>query len=266
MPASSSSRPLGRVVVLIPTYNERENVVRTLARLRAAVPAVDVLVIDDGSPDGTGAVADRLAVADEQVHVMHRRAKDGLGAAYLAGFAWALDRGYDAVVEMDADGSHQPEQLPSLLDAATRADVVIGSRWVPGGAVVNWSAHRKFLSVGGNVYTRVLLGMPVHDATAGYRVYRASALRVLDLATVRSQGYCFQVDMTWRAVRRGLTVVEVPVEFVEREIGDSKMSGAIVRESLVNITGWGAAYRAGQLAAGARRLAAGRQEAQWHRL
>ncbi len=258
--------PLGRVLVLIPTYNERENLPRIVARTRAAVPEADILVLEDGSPDGTGRVADQLAQADGQVTVMHRGHKAGLGAAYLAGFDWALEHGYGAVVEMDADGSHQPEQLRALLVAAEDADVVIGSRWVPGGSVVNWPAHRKALSVGANVYTRVLLGMPVHDATGGYRVYRASTLRRLGLSSVRSQGYCFQIDMTWRAVRSGLTVLEVPIEFVERETGDSKMSPDIVRESLLKITGWGAAYRGSQLTSGLARVASRRREAQWHRL
>ncbi|MDQ2756016.1 MAG: polyprenol monophosphomannose synthase [Actinomycetota bacterium] len=240
-------RPLARVCVLVPTYNERENLRRIIARLRAAVPEADVLVLDDNSPDGTGQVADAIAAADDQVSVLHRARKEGLGAAYLAGFDHALREGYDAAVEIDADGSHKPEQLRALLAAAEDADLVIGSRWVRGGRVVNWPLHRKALSVGANLYTRVLLGMPVGDATAGYRVYRAQALRRLDLATVRSQGYCFQVDMTWRAIREGLRVVEVPIEFVEREIGISKMSGDIVKESLVRITGWGVSYRSNQL-------------------
>jgi dolichol-phosphate mannosyltransferase len=256
----SSRGPVGRVVVLIPTYNERENLPRIVARVRAAVPGADVLVLDDSSPDGTGAVADELARDDQAVHVLHRRSKEGLGAAYLAGFAWALDRGYDALVEMDADGSHQPEQLPTLLAALEDADVVLGSRWVPGGKVVNWPLHRKVLSVGGNVYTRLMLGMPVGDATGGYRVYRASALKEMDLHDVASQGYCFQVDLVWRAVRRGMTVREVPITFVEREVGDSKMSSDIVRESLVSITGWGLAYRARQV----RTLV--HREPRWHRL
>ena len=205
VPAESRRGPVGRVVVLIPTYNERENLPRIVSRLRDAVPQADVLVLDDSSPDGTGAVADELARTDPSVHVLHRRSKEGLGAAYLAGFGWALERGYDALVEMDADGSHRPEQLPSLLAALEDADVVLGSRWVPGGTVVNWPLHRKVLSVGGNVYTRVMLGMPVGDATGGYRVYRAAALKEMDLHDVASQGYCFQVDLVWRAVRRGLT-------------------------------------------------------------
>ena len=252
--------PIGNVVVLIPTYNERENLAPIVARLRAAVPEADVLVLDDNSPDGTGAVADRLAGDDDQVRVLHRKTKEGLGAAYLAGFAWALDKGYDVLVEMDADGSHQPEQLRSLLVALADADVVLGSRWVPGGSVVNWPIHRKALSLGGNVYTRVLLGMPIGDATGGFRAYRASALRSMDLHDVASAGYCFQVDLVWRAVRRGLSVVEVPITFVERTIGDSKMSEGIVRESLRNITMWGASYRLGQLRSLVRR------EPRWHRL
>ena len=180
--------------------------------------------------------------------------------AYLAGFAWALDQGYDVVVEMDADGSHQPEQLRTLLEALADADVVLGSRWVQGGSVVNWPFHRKFLSVGGNVYVRVLLGMPIRDATGGYRAYRASALRTLDLHAVASQWYCFQVDLAWRAIRAGLRVVEVPITFVERTIGDSKMSQDIVTESLRSITMWGARYRLGQVRSLFHR------EPRWHRL
>lgn len=241
--------PLTRVAVLIPTYNERETLPVAVRGVRAAVPQAHVVVLDDGSPDGTGAVADELAAADDHVHVIHRTRKEGLGAAYLAGFRWALDAGYDAVVEMDADGSHRPEHLPALLAAAEHADAVIGSRWVEGGKVVNWPLHRKALSVGGNVYVKVLLGMPVNDATAGYRVYRADALRTMGLDDVASQGYCFQADLTWRAVRAGLTVVEVPITFVEREVGDSKMSGDIVKESLLRITGWGVRHRARQVRA-----------------
>ena len=244
----------------IPTYNERENLPLVVGRVRTAVPGADILVLDDSSPDGTGAVADALAAGDGQVHVLHRAAKQGLGVAYIAGFRWALDRGYDVVVEMDADGSHQPEQLPTLLAALPEADLVIGARWVRGGSVVNWPLHRKALSVGANIYTRALLGMPVHDATAGYRVYRASALRTIGLDHVASQGYCFQVDLTQRVVRLDLRVVEVPITFVEREVGDSKMSGDIMRESLHRITSWGLAHRAGQV----RRL--GRREPTWHRL
>ena len=252
--------PISTVVVLIPTYNERENVLMTVSRLRAAVPEADVLILDDNSPDGTGAVADELAANDAQVHVLHRKRKEGLGAAYLAGFASALAQDYDVLVEMDADGSHQPEQLRSLLVALADADVVLGSRWVPGGSVVNWPLHRKLLSLGGNGYVRVLLGIPIGDATGGFRAYRASALRALDLHDVASQGYCFQVDLVWRALSRGLTVTEVPITFVERTIGDSKMSRDIVVESLRYIMAWGARYRLGQVRSLIRR------EPQWHRL
>jgi dolichol-phosphate mannosyltransferase len=260
MTQPQSRPPIGKVVVLIPTYNERENLPLIVSRVRAAVPEADVLVLDDSSPDGTGDVADRLVADDGQVHVLHRKSKAGLGAAYLAGFAWGLDKGYDVLVEMDADGSHQPEQLRTLLVALADADVVLGSRWVPGGSVVNWPLHRKALSLGGNIYTRVLLGMPIGDATGGFRAFRASALRNLDLHDVASQGYCFQVDLAWRATRRGLRVVEVPITFVERVIGDSKMSSDIVKESLASITRWGARYRLGQVRSRVRR------EPRWQRL
>ncbi len=239
--------PVTRVAVLIPTYNERDNLPGIVARVRANVPAADVFVLDDGSPDGTGQIADGIAASDPQVHVVHRTSKEGLGKAYLAGFAIVLERGYDAAVEMDADGSHLPEQLPSLLAALGEADVVIGARWVKGGEVRNWPVRRKVLSLGANVYTKVLLGMSVNDATAGYRAYRSSALRTMGLQGVESQGYCFQIDLTLRAVRAGLTVVEVPITFVEREVGVSKMGQDIVREALTSVTRWGIEHRLGQL-------------------
>ncbi len=198
-----------------------------------------VLVVDDASPDGTGAVADELAAREDRVSVLHRTEKAGLGAAYLHGFAVALERGYDVVGEMDADGSHQPEQLPRLLAALEDADLVIGSRWVPGGSVVNWSLGRKALSVGGNLYARLLLGIPVHDVTAGYRLFRRSTLEAVDLHDVESVGYCFQTDLTLRTVRAGLSVVEVPIEFLERERGQSKMTRTVATESLRRITAWG---------------------------
>lgn len=233
----------GGVLVIIPTYNESESLPAIVARLRDAVPDADVLIADDNSPDGTGDLADALAADDPRVHVLHRAGKEGLGRAYLAGFAWALDRGYDVVVEMDADGSHRPEELPRLLAALPHADVVLGSRWVPGGAVVNWPVSRRVLSQGGSLYTRLALGIPTRDATGGYRAFRASALRELDLDTVDSNGYCFQIDMLWRALQRGLIVREVPITFVEREAGTSKMSRSIVREALVNVARWGAGHR-----------------------
>ncbi|MBK8757375.1 MAG: polyprenol monophosphomannose synthase [Actinomycetales bacterium] len=256
--------PLDRVLVLIPTYNEKDNLPRIVGRVRSSVPDADILVLDDNSPDGTGAIADGLAAKDPQVHVMHRAGKQGLGAAYKAGFAWALERGYDGAVEMDADGSHQPEQLPSLLSAARDADLVIGARWVRGGSVVNWPAHRKALSVGANIYTKVMLGLPVNDATGGYRVYRTSALRAMDLDSVSSAGYGFQVDMTVALVRAGLRAVEVPIEFIEREVGESKMSGNIVTEAFVNVGKAGVTHRIGQLRSLGSELARRRREGTWH--
>lgn len=235
----SKTSGVGEVLVIIPTYNEAESLPLIVGRVRQAVPSAHVLVADDGSPDGTGAIADEMTAYDEHVHVLHRTAKSGLGAAYLAGFRWGMTRGYDVLVEMDADGSHQPEHLPAMLDALEGADVVIGSRWVPGGGVENWPRRRQWLSQGGNRYTQLMLGLGVNDATAGYRAYRSDALEQLDLDTVASQGYCFQVDLTRRAVRAGLRVVEVPITFVERELGASKMSGLIVAEALLRVTQWG---------------------------
>jgi dolichol-phosphate mannosyltransferase len=243
----SADVPLEPVLVIIPTFNEVENLPLIVARLRAAVPHAHALIADDNSPDGTGALADSIAAADPHVHVLHRPGKQGLGAAYLDGFRWALDHGYAVAVEMDADGSHQPEELPRLLDALRDADLVLGSRWVAGGQVRNWPKSREVLSRGGNTYTRIALGVPLHDATGGYRAFRASALRSLDLDAVESQGYCFQVDLAWRAVQAGLRVREVPITFVEREIGTSKMSRQIVGEALWRVTVWGATHRARQL-------------------
>ena len=243
-----STPDLGRVVMVVPTYNERDNLAWIVGRLRAATPDVDVLVVDDGSPDGTGKLADELAAADPQVTVLHRAEKAGLGAAYLHGFSVALDRGYDVVGEMDADGSHQPEQLPLLLTALADADLVIGSRWVPGGSVVNWPLSRKVLSVGGNLYARVLLGIPLRDVTAGYRVFRSTTLKAIDLDSVESAGYIFQTDLAFRTLRAGLRVVEVPIEFVERVRGESKMSRDVATESLRRITSWGLRERRRQVA------------------
>jgi dolichol-phosphate mannosyltransferase len=235
------------VLVVVPTYQERLNIEEILARLRAAAPLADVLVVDDASPDGTGELADAAADMDPHVHVLHRERKQGLGVAYLAGFGWGLARSYDVLVEMDADGSHQPEQLPELLAALPDADLVLGSRWVPGGSVVNWPRRRRLLSRGGNGYVRRALGFAVRDATGGFRAFRRSTLEGLDLAGVASQGYCFQVDLAWRSVQQGFRVVEVPIEFVERTRGASKMNGAIVREALWRVTVWGAQRRARRL-------------------
>ena len=244
---SPADRPLGRVLVVIPTYNEAPNVERIVDRVRRAVPDADVLVADDNSPDGTGEIADKLAGLDDHVHVMHRPGKNGLGAAYLAGFAWALERDYGVVVEMDADGSHRPEDLPRMLTALETADLVLGSRWVKGGSVVNWPAHRKLLSLGGNTYSRLALGVPIRDITGGYRAFRRHTLEQLDLHDVASAGYCFQVDLAWRAQKAGLRVKEVPITFVEREYGTSKMSGAIVSEALWRVTQWGVSSRVQKL-------------------
>jgi dolichol-phosphate mannosyltransferase len=231
-----------RSLVVIPTYNEAANLEWIIGRIHAARPELDVLVADDGSPDGTGDIADRLAAADPRVHVLHRTSKQGLGAAYRAGFAWGLARDYDVLLEMDADGSHRPEDLPQIL-AASRdgADLVLGSRWVPGGSVVNWPAHRKLISRGGTLYARLMLGLPVHDVTGGFRAFRRETLLNLPLDDIASQGYCFQIDMTRRVHAAGMSVVEVPITFVERERGQSKMSGAIVREALWRVTLWGLA-------------------------
>lgn len=234
---------LGRVVMVVPTYNEAANLAWIVGRLRRAQPGVDVLVVDDGSPDGTGAIADGLAATDPQVHVLHRSAKLGLGAAYLHGFSWALDHDYDVIGEMDADGSHQPEELGRLLEALRSADLVIGSRWIRGGSVINWPLRRQALSRGGNLYVRLLLGLKVRDATAGYRLFRRSTLEKIDLSTVESTGYVFQTDLVTRTLRAGLEVTEVPIEFVERVRGDSKMSGAVAAESMRLVTRWGLGER-----------------------
>jgi dolichol-phosphate mannosyltransferase len=228
-----------KTLIIIPTYNEIESLPRQIDGVRSVAPDVDIVVVDDGSPDGTGEWADARAAQDEHVFAIHRAEKQGLGAAYLAAFAWALGRGYDVVVEMDADGSHRPQDLPRVLAHAADYDLVIGSRWVPGGSVVNWPPHRKFLSTNANRYVRLALGVPIKDATAGFRSYRTVLLRQLELERVESQGYCFQVDMAWRVLQAGGSVKEVPITFVEREAGASKMSGAIIREALVKVTWWG---------------------------
>jgi dolichol-phosphate mannosyltransferase len=242
------ARAHGRVVMVVPTYDEADNLAWIVGRLRRAQPDVHVLVVDDNSPDGTGKIADELAAADEAVQVVHRTRKEGLGAAYKHGFRVALDAGYDVIGEMDADGSHQPEQLHRLLEALPDADLVIGARWIPGGSVVNWPFRRELLSRGGNLYVRLLLGVSVRDATAGFRLFRRAALEAIDLDGVESTGYVFQTDMVSRCLRLGLRVREVPIEFVERVRGDSKMSGRVAVESLRRVTVWGLRERAGRLA------------------
>jgi dolichol-phosphate mannosyltransferase len=239
--------PLGRILVIIPTYNEVDNIRPVVTRVRTAVPEAHVLIADDNSPDGTGKVADEMAAEDERVRVLHREGKEGLGAAYLAGFRWGIDNGYDVLVEMDADGSHQPEELPRLLTALKGADLVLGSRWVPGGRVVNWPRSREFISRGGSMYSRTLLGMPLKDITGGYRAFRKETLLGLGMDDVASQGYCFQVDLAHRAVQAGYQVVEVPITFVERERGDSKMSRDILVEALWRVTAWGVRSRVNQV-------------------
>jgi len=234
---------LSRVLVVIPTYEEIENLPSVLSRTRAANPAADILVVDDNSPDGTGLLADELAAQDEQIHVLHRKVKDGLGRAYLAGFEFGLAHGYDVLVEMDADGSHAPEQLPVLLSALGHADLVIGSRYVAGGQVRGWAAWRMVLSRGGNRYARTMLRLPVQDATAGFRAFRADLLRELHLDDISSAGYCFQVDLTWRTWRAGFDILEVPIVFTERLRGRSKMSSSIVGEALVQVGWWGVRHR-----------------------
>ncbi|WBU36798.1 polyprenol monophosphomannose synthase [Homoserinibacter sp. YIM 151385] len=230
-----SARPL----VVMPTFDEADNLERTAALVLAADPRVDLLVVDDDSPDGTGAIADRLAAAEPRIRVLHRRRRDGLGRAYLEGFRLAIEHGATVVIEMDADGSHPADRLPALLDALDAgADLAIGSRWVPGGRVVDWPWLRRALSRGGNAYARIALGIPVRDATAGFRAYRAERLAGLDLDGVHSRGYCFQIDMTLRAHDAGLRIAEVPIAFTERVAGRSKMSGAIIAEAMLRVTVW----------------------------
>lgn len=239
---------MSKVLVITPTYNERESLPGTVGRLRQALPEVDVLIADDNSPDGTGQIADDLAANDSHIHVLHRQGKEGLGAAYIAGFHWGMERGYDVLVEMDADGSHQPEQLHRLLDALEDgADLVLGSRWVPGGATENWPVSRQLLSRGGSLYSRVLLGVPTRDITGGFRAYRREVLENINLETIASQGYCFQIDLALRTLEAGYVVKEVPITFVERAQGVSKMSGNIVREAVLRVASWGAQRRVKQV-------------------
>ncbi|EWM09725.1 MULTISPECIES: polyprenol monophosphomannose synthase [unclassified Kutzneria] len=244
-----SRAELGQVLVVIPTYNERENLGPIVARLHEALPEAHALVVDDGSPDGTGRLADEMAAADDRVRVLHRTEKAGLGAAYVAGFGWALERDYGVIVEMDADGSHAPEDLPRLLDALTDADLALGSRYVPGGRVVNWPKYRELISRGGGLYSRLALGAKVRDITGGFKAFRREVLEKINIQSVASQGYCFQIDLTWRTIEAGFEVVEVPITFTERAVGQSKMSGSIVREALWRVTKWGVRRRLEQVGA-----------------
>jgi dolichol-phosphate mannosyltransferase len=227
----TKSRNAGRALVVLPTYDERENLDAIVAAILAATPDLDVLVVDDNSPDGTGALADALAAKDPRVRVLHRERKQGLGRAYLHGFSVALEAGYGRILEMDADFSHAPDRLPSLLAASREADVVLGSRYVAGGGTVNWGLGRKILSRGGSLYARSILGLRVRDLTGGFKCFRREVLEALDLPTVQSTGYAFQIELTYRAVRRGFKVIEVPITFADRRVGNSKMSRKIVLEA-----------------------------------
>ncbi len=232
-----------KILTIIPTFNEIDTLPTTVRRLRQAVAHSDVLIVDDNSPDGTGEYADQLAAGDEQISVLHRKAKTGLGGAYIAGFRWGMERGYDVLVELDADGSHQPEQLPELLERIDEADLVIGSRWVRGGSVVNWPVHREIISRLGSLYSRTLLGLRVRDITAGFRAFRRTTLEAIDLDAIESVGYGFQVDMTFRVAGLRGRIVEVPITFVERTMGESKMNSGIVLEAMRNVTRWGVSAR-----------------------
>ena len=228
-----------KVCVVLPTYNEAGTISEVVSRVLASTPEVDVLVVDDNSPDGTGKIADTYALREQRVHVLHRQRKEGLGPAYIAGFKEALARGYDAVIEMDSDLSHSPEDVPRLIDAAASADLVIGSRYALGGSTRNWSKNRERLSRAGNAYARAMLRVPVRDATAGFRIYRRAVLEELPLEQIHSSGYGFQIEMLWRAWLAGFVVAEIPIVFTERREGVSKMSRSIVIEALKNIGVWG---------------------------
>ncbi len=221
-----------RTLVVIPTYNEKDNVEPIVQALHSYLDC-DVLIVDDGSPDGTGEIADRMASADSRIHVLHRLGKQGLGTAYIAGFGFAMERDYERVCEMDADFSHAPWDLPRLVYASEKAELVIGSRYVKGGCTVGWGFRRRMLSRGANLYARMILGSGIRDNTAGFRCFHVAALRQLDLDAVHAQGYAFQIEMAFRMKRRGFQVLEVPIHFVDRRVGQSKMDGAIAREALL---------------------------------
>ena len=227
-----------RTLVVVPTYDEIDNIEVLIQRVHAARPDAHVLVVDDNSPDGTGDLVARHPEIGRRVHLLRRPGKAGLGAAYRAGFTWALDQDYEVVVQMDADLSHPPERLPALVEALADADMAVGSRYVRGGHVHDWSWSRRLISWLGNVYVRIVLGLPVRDATAGFKAYRAEALEEIGALTSHSNGYCFQIENTWQAVRRGLHVVEVPITFTDRTLGQSKMSSTIVLEAIVRVLAW----------------------------
>lgn len=242
------SMPSEKTLVIIPTYNELENLPLITGRVRKTNPNVDILVVDDNSPDGTGEAADALAASDSHIKVLHREGKGGLCGAYVAGFQWGLERDYTVLCEMDADGSHAPEQLHLLLAQVDNgADLVIGSRYVPGGKVVNWPKNRWVLSKGGNIYISLALGAGLSDMTAGYRAFRREVLETVDLNELSNAGYIFQVDMAWRVIQLGFDVREVPITFTEREIGESKLDGSFVKDSLLEVTKWGIHHRKEQI-------------------
>ena len=223
-------------LIVIPTYNEHDNVRGVARDFLAALPGTELLFVDDNSPDGTGQLLDQLAAAEPRIHVMHRAGKLGLGTAYVEGFGWGLARGYDYLFEMDADGSHDPKYLRGMLDLAVDgADIVVGSRYVPGGGTENWGVGRKIISRGGSLYARTILGVDVRDVTAGFVCWRRGALEAIDLSTITSNGYSFQIEMKYRAVKKGLRIVETPITFVDRRVGQSKMSRAIVAEALLKV-------------------------------
>lgn len=226
-------------LLVLPTFNEAGTIAEVIERSLASSPDIDILVVDDNSPDGTGQIADGIAAGEPRVRVMHRPAKGGLGPAYLAGFADGLEHGYEALIEMDSDLSHDPSDLPRLIAAAADADLVIGSRYVPGGATKNWSESRRRLSRAGTAYAKLMLGLPLTDATSGFRCYRRAVLETIPLGDIGSEGYAFQIEMAWRAWILGFATVEVPIVFTERREGASKMSRTIVVEALAKVFGWG---------------------------
>lgn len=228
-----------KILVIMPTFNEAGNINNAVARLFEHNKDVDLLIVDDSSPDGTGQLANQLAKTNKKISVLHRAGKEGLGAAYIAGFRWAFERGYDYLVEMDADGSHRPEDLPKLLAVCSNFDLVIGSRYVRGGKTMNWPFYRQWLSRGGNIYARIMLGSKLNDMTAGFRVFSAEFLKKFDLDSINARGYSFQIEMAYRTIRSGGRAAEVPITFVEREIGVSKMSTNIVAEALLLMTKFG---------------------------
>jgi dolichol-phosphate mannosyltransferase len=223
-------------LVCIPTYNERENLEAITRAVLAVDPRVDILVVDDNSPDGTGQLADTLAAAEKRIQVLHRQKKEGLGRAYLHAFSWAIEHGYSFIIEMDADFSHDPRYLPRLIDEAQAgADLVIGSRYVEGGGTVNWGVTRQIISKGGSLYARTILGIPIRDLTAGFKCFRREVLQAIDMEAVKSTGYAFQIELTYRTLRRGFKVKEIPIVFEDRRVGQSKMSKKIFLEALTMV-------------------------------